>query len=79
MDTPVFHCKACDKMLKEDEVNARFSNSGSYVGLCSYCARWLPPNVGVIGLDHDSYVEEEDDIVHSDSSDDEEEIDDDFL
>ena len=59
MNIPYTHCASCDVRLDEGETNAKFSNSGEYVGLCSFCARYLPSSVNVVGLDITSEIEDE--------------------
>lgn len=52
-------CKACDKLLSDREDAATFEQSGTRVELCSGCADWLPPDVGVVGLDIRSRLDSE--------------------
>jgi hypothetical protein len=53
------HCKACDKNLTESEDAAIFERSGVRVELCTGCAGWLPSDVGVLGIDVHSRLDEE--------------------
>lgn len=59
MKFPYFRCCSCDKLLNEVEVNARYARSGESIGLCTRCISWLPPDVGVVGLDTTSQMDEE--------------------
>lgn len=64
MDVPMFHCKACDKMLREDEINRVTLHTQEHVNLCDNCfediATDVPLSSGDVSLDE--VLIEEDDV-----------------
>ena len=56
-------CKACDKIMSDYELTRKFSDSGQFVDLCSYCSSFIKDDdllmEGNMDLAHLSDLEDE--------------------
>lgn len=53
-------CLSCNALLSNQEATVRFTESNSYVDLCSACRRWLPSDVSYLSNDDESELPVED-------------------
>lgn len=44
----MMRCLACNKRLTEFESTVKYATTGSFLDLCNYCRRDLPPDIQVV-------------------------------